>query len=174
MAASKRARTSGKQQPGDHPSVPVEGGNPPARKSVAGRGARTRKVPEVDGPAAEVVPGLLPPPPGADVPNPREHPANQPDVWNAAIARALEEGYWKLAEWNPRIEAWTIPSQNDPTTLYILRRDRSVAGRRAYRWEHFKCTCPAAERGFLVCKHKAAMWLRREAMEKELRKQYDL
>lgn len=161
MATTKRARSSGKQQPGDSESVPDKRRTATASTSVAGRRKGPGAVPQEHGPAAEALPDLLPPPPTRAVPTPRNHPADDPGVWEAAILRALEGEYYKRAEWNWRINAWTIPSERDPTISYIIRRRRGIKGRTAFWWDAFKCSCTAGERGFEVCKHKAAVYIRR-------------
>ena len=172
MAASKRSRSSGGNKPVNRKSVPVGGGAAKAGKSVARRGARAGAVPQEPAQRPEAVPDPRPQEPTGDVPTSGNHPIHDANVWNAAISRAAVEDLDKRTAWNTRVEAYIVPSGSDPTTSYIVKRDRSLAGKPAFIWEHFKCSCAAGERGFLVCKHKAAVWLYRRANRERLARLY--
>jgi hypothetical protein len=165
MAASKRTRSDRKHQPGDSESVPQSGSKPPRGQGVARRRTRAGAVPQVDGDGATPVPGLSDGERSEPLSNDAKHPANDPRVWQTAITRASYEGYWRKAGWNVRIQAWTIPSETDPAVAYVISRDHAVQRHGTYWWERFKCSCPAGQRGFRVCKHKAAVWLKRVDLE---------
>jgi hypothetical protein len=165
MAASKRARNNQREKPGDSTGVPVEGSKPTRSARVARGRKGAGAVPQADGDGATPVPGLSDGERSEPLSNNRKHPTNDPNVWQAAVTRASYEGYWRKAEWNVRIQAWTIPSETDPAVAYVISRDHVVQRHGTYWWERFKCSCAAGQRGFRVCKHKAAVWLKRVDLE---------
>ena len=165
MAASKRTRDTERQKPGDSASIPDPGSKSASRKSVARGRKGAGAPPKGTGDGKPPVPGLSAGRRAEPLSDDPKHPTNDPNVWQAAVGRALADQYWVAAAWNWRIEAWSIPSETDPTIAYVIRRDRRVSRHGTYWWERFRCSCAAGQRGFLVCKHKAAVWIKRCDLE---------
>lgn len=168
MAASKRTRNTQRPEPSDNPGVPKRRSRATPSASVGGGRSRSRKASEAGEERATVLPGLPEEPPPTVVSHHKNHPSNSPASWQSALARASVEDYWQRASWNPRISGWVVPSSSDPTLSHIVRRDRRLAGKLVPTWEHFTCSCAAGQRGFLVCLHKAAVWLKRKWMAENL------
>lgn len=168
MAASKRARDTERPKPINRESVPVSGGAATPGEGVGRRRKGSGEAPQGGQEGAEVLPGLPQEPPPTVVSHHPNHPSNDTSSWRSAITRASAEDYWQHATWNPRISGWVVPSSTDPTVAHIVRRDRRLAGQHVPTWEHFLCSCVAGQRGFLVCLHKAAVWLKRKWMAENL------
>jgi len=164
LAATKRPRKPAEAQREDHHGVPRSGGDTPARKSVAPRRTGARAVPKEHGQVQEPLPSVPAVAPSVPLPQPRNHPVNDPNVWRAAIERAYDGGKWQDTYWDPQHEQWCVPSASHPDRTYRVWRRRGNPQRSGYWWDVYECNCDAERQGKRVCWHKAATFLRRKHM----------
>lgn len=82
-----------------------------------------------------------------------------PEVIEAAFAKADTGEWWRLVSWQPDRQHWLIPSRTTPGESYRVERRRAGARGRAW-WDAWWCSCPNEHTGRRVCWHKAAVVLR--------------
>jgi hypothetical protein len=96
-------------------------------------------------------------------------PAPSPEVIDAALRKADEHEWWRLA--SPQFDGgsfpkWAVPSRTTPGVYYTVWRPSQARARLPW-WDALECNCPTARiHSRRVCWHKAAVYRRWERWRK--------
>lgn len=87
------------------------------------------------------------------------------DTIVAALEKASLAGGAECIRYDGREGIWSVPSSASTGELYFVSPSGVVAPQNNW-WDRLTCTCKAAQTGYRVCWHKAAVWMHvKEAMD---------
>lgn len=92
-------------------------------------------------------------------PLPTDATTRRNDAGRMAFRKAEEGQWWRLVSWQADWQCWLVPSRTAPGEWYRVKLS-SKRVRSHDWWERLRCDCKAAQAGYAICWHKAAVLMR--------------